>query len=102
MILFTEYGELDVSESPVLVLECGHIKTVETMDGLLVLTSFILETSVLWNGPQSYPSCLLTWSMFLSAQTVGLLLCLFADMVGFLNEHYSTVPRNFSFYAPIR
>ncbi|MCJ1422503.1 hypothetical protein MMC29_000383 [Sticta canariensis] len=33
MIMFTAYQELDLASSPVLVLGCGHIFTVETLDG---------------------------------------------------------------------
>lgn len=38
MLEFTSYGDLDLDAQPVLVLDCGHIFTVETLDGHMGLT----------------------------------------------------------------
>ncbi len=45
MILFKEYGEIDLDETPVIALDCGHFFTTETLDGtygrhVLVYVSF--------------------------------------------------------------
>ena len=33
MIGFKEYGEIDLDETPVIALACGHFFTAETLDG---------------------------------------------------------------------
>ena len=35
LILMTEYGDLDVEATPVVVLSCGHLFTAETLDSHL-------------------------------------------------------------------
>lgn len=42
MIEFKDYGEIDLDETPVVALACGHFFTAETLDGMigvLVVTS---------------------------------------------------------------
>lgn len=37
MIMMTPYADLDLNESPIVVLGCGHFFTIETLDGLVGL-----------------------------------------------------------------
>jgi hypothetical protein len=40
MVCFESYDQINLDESPVIVLKCGHIYTVETLDGVTKLTDF--------------------------------------------------------------
>ena len=37
LILGSRYAEIDLNESPIVVLRCGHFFTTETLDGLVSL-----------------------------------------------------------------
>lgn len=37
MIMMTPYTEIDLDQSPIVVLGCGHFFTTETLDGLVSL-----------------------------------------------------------------
>lgn len=39
MIEFKDYGEIDLDETPVVALACGHFFTAETLDGMVALNS---------------------------------------------------------------
>ncbi|CCF48454.1 uncharacterized protein UHO2_07028 [Ustilago hordei] len=40
LIMFTTYGELDISEKPCMFLPCGHIFTVESLDGVMAMADY--------------------------------------------------------------
>jgi hypothetical protein len=40
LIMFTPYGEIDLSENPCMFLPCGHIFTVESLDGVMAMSDY--------------------------------------------------------------
>src|SRR5437868_6272648 len=40
MIMFVDYKDIELDESPVIILQCGHIFTYETLDGTVELGKF--------------------------------------------------------------
>ncbi|SYW80155.1 uncharacterized protein UBRO2_03423 [Ustilago bromivora] len=38
--MFTTYGEIDISEKPCMFLPCGHIFTVESLDGVMAMADY--------------------------------------------------------------
>ncbi|KAJ1021034.1 hypothetical protein NDA13_005662 [Ustilago tritici] len=40
LIMFTTYGEIDISEKPCMFLPCDHIFTVESLDGVIAMSDY--------------------------------------------------------------
>jgi hypothetical protein len=40
LLNFSSYQDIDLDESPIVVLSCGHLKTTETMDGIMNMSQF--------------------------------------------------------------
>ncbi|KAI9221484.1 hypothetical protein BC828DRAFT_356939 [Blastocladiella britannica] len=55
LVMLTSYGETDVQESPVIVLGCGHVFTVETLDGMFKLESYYRRLGSAWIVPSELP-----------------------------------------------
>ncbi|KAI9188976.1 hypothetical protein H9P43_000398 [Blastocladiella emersonii ATCC 22665] len=56
-VMFETYGEVDLDVSPVLILGCGHVLTVETLDGIVHLDKFYVKLGGAWvraRPPQDY------------------------------------------------
>ncbi|KAJ3362658.1 hypothetical protein GGF32_005680 [Allomyces javanicus] len=50
MIMGETYAEVDLDESPVIKLGCGHLYTVETLDGVLFLDKYYRKLGSQWVG----------------------------------------------------
>jgi hypothetical protein len=50
LIMFSPYGEIDLSESPCLFLPCGHIFTVESLDGVMAMSNYY-ELDIMTGAP---------------------------------------------------
>jgi hypothetical protein len=56
LLEFKNYNEVDVDESPVIILNCGHLFTAESLDGMVGLTN-VYNIDQLGNisGPKDFP-----------------------------------------------
>jgi hypothetical protein len=43
LILFQEYKDIDLNETPIIVLECGHFKSIDTLDAMVSLERFFCK-----------------------------------------------------------
>ena len=50
MIMFETYENINVDETPIIVLECNHVKTVESLDGIVGLNDFYAHNGQDWTG----------------------------------------------------
>lgn len=50
LILFQEYKDIDLNETPIIVLECGHFKTIDTLDGMVSLAKTKMKNGSLINS----------------------------------------------------
>ena len=43
LIMFSQYQDTDIDATPIIILDCGHFKTVETLDGIFSIHKFYLK-----------------------------------------------------------
>jgi hypothetical protein len=53
VIMFEQYRDIHLDETPVLILDCGHVKTVESMDGIVEFSKYFVLENGKWTlaGP---------------------------------------------------